>query len=200
MIERNPGMAPRDAAKVVERQIAGTLLPTIELPFDDDVFVGCTVADVLGNRDRFDGATLADPIEGVEYGTGKAKIMRRADGSMWINSFAHGRTIYELKIDAAAVRASIDAAAESDAASVFLDLAINADLNQIEAQTLIDYTANRSKGSKRAISATLKTAQEEQKNRRKAEVRHASSPSVLTRDHRSMRHCLTTPGSPSCRC
>jgi hypothetical protein len=171
MIERNPGMAPRDAAKVVERQIAGTLLPTIELPFDDDVFVGCTVADVLGNRDRFDGATLADPIEGVEYGTGKAKIMRRADGSMWINSFAHGRTIYELKIDAAAVRASIDAAAESDAASVFLDLAINADLNQIEAQTLIDYTANRSKGSKRAISATLKTAQEEQKNRRKAEVR-----------------------------
>jgi hypothetical protein len=68
MIERNPGMAPRDAAKAVERQIAGTLLPTIELPFDDDVFEGCTVADVLRNRDRFDGATLADPIEGVEYG------------------------------------------------------------------------------------------------------------------------------------
>jgi len=171
MIERNPGMAPRDAAKAVERQIAGTLLPTIELPFDDDVFEGCTVADVLRNRDRFDGATLADPIEGVEYGTGKAKIMRRADGTMWINSFAHGRTTYELKIDAAAIRAAIDAVAESDAASVFLDLATDADLNQIETQTLIDYAANRSKGSKRAITATLKAAQEEQKDQRKVEAR-----------------------------
>jgi hypothetical protein len=171
MIERNPGMAPRDAAKAVERQIAGTLLPTIELPFDDDVYAGCTVADVIRTPDRFDGATLADPIEGIEYGTGKAKIMRRVDGSLWINSFAHGRTTYELKLDAAAVRASIDAAVEADAASVFLDLAINADLNQIETQTLIDYAANRSKGSKRAIAATLKAAQEEQENQRKAEAR-----------------------------
>ena len=65
----------------------------------------------------------------VEYGTGKAKIMRRADGTMWINSFAHGRTTYELKIDAAAIRAAIDAVAETDAASVYLDLATNADLN-----------------------------------------------------------------------
>ena len=43
--------------------------------------------------------TLADPLEGVEYGRGKAKIMRRADGTVWIHSFAHGRTDYEL-IDA----------------------------------------------------------------------------------------------------
>ena len=46
------------------------------------------------------GATLADPLEGVGYGTCKAKIMRRADGTLWINSFAHGRTTYDLKLDA----------------------------------------------------------------------------------------------------
>ena len=57
------------------------LLPDIELPFDDEAFAGCTVADVLADPDRFDGATLADPLEGVAYGIGKAKIMRRRDGT-----------------------------------------------------------------------------------------------------------------------
>jgi hypothetical protein len=32
----------------------------------------------------------ADPIEGIEYGRCKAKIMLRRNGSVWINSFAHG--------------------------------------------------------------------------------------------------------------
>jgi hypothetical protein len=50
---------------------------------------------VLANPDRFVGETLADPLEGIEYGRCKAKIMRRADGSLWIHSFAHGRTVYE---------------------------------------------------------------------------------------------------------
>ena len=30
------------------------------------------------------------------------------DGSPWIHSYAHGRTIYDLKYDAKAVRAAID--------------------------------------------------------------------------------------------
>ena len=29
---------------------------------------GCTVADVLADPDRFEGETLADPLEGIEYG------------------------------------------------------------------------------------------------------------------------------------
>ena len=34
--------------------------------------------------------------------------MRRADGTPWIHSFAHGRTIYELKHDAASVRKAME--------------------------------------------------------------------------------------------
>ena len=56
---------------------------------------------------RFVGETLADPLEGVAYGRCKAKVMRRADGSLWIHSFAHGRTTYELKLDAAALEAAL---------------------------------------------------------------------------------------------
>ena len=47
---------------------------------------------------RFVGATLADPLEGPDYGRCKAMVMRRADGTPWINSFAHGRTVYKLTL------------------------------------------------------------------------------------------------------
>ncbi len=53
---------------------------------------------------RFVGATLADPNEGREYGRGKAQVMQRADGTLWIHSFAHGRTTYDLKYDADRLR------------------------------------------------------------------------------------------------
>ena len=50
----------------------------------------------------------------------KAKIrMLRADGAPWINSFAHGRTIYELKLDADAVRAAMDAVEKEEVLSTF---------------------------------------------------------------------------------
>ena len=59
---------------------------------------GCTVGDVLADPERYVGETLADPLEGVDYGRCCAMIMRRADGTPWIHSFAHGRTIYELQL------------------------------------------------------------------------------------------------------
>ena len=88
------GLSRQHAMRVVERQCQGTLLPHVTLPFDDPELAGITVADVLADPARFEGATLADPLEGVEYGRCKARIMRRADGSPWIHSFAHGRTVY----------------------------------------------------------------------------------------------------------
>ena len=96
------------------RQCEGVLRPDVELPFDDPELAGCTVGDVLADPERFEGETLADPLEGVDYGRCMAKIMRRADGTPWIHSFAHGRTIYELKLDAASVRKAMEAAAKDD--------------------------------------------------------------------------------------
>jgi len=59
------------------------------------------LAAVLEHPARYDGATLADPIEGVAYGRCKAKVMRRDDGTPFIHSLAHGTsTIYELRYDA----------------------------------------------------------------------------------------------------
>jgi AAA domain len=62
--------------------------------------MGTTVAQVLAAPDAFVGRTLSDPFEGPDYGTGKAIVYRRADDSLFINSFAHGGMIYELKVAA----------------------------------------------------------------------------------------------------
>ena len=114
IIERT-SMPMRAATRIVDHQCEGILLPSVELAFDDEEFAGSTVADILSDPDHFEGATLADPLEGVEYGRCKAKVMRRPDGTPWIHSFAHGRTIYQLRFDASAVRAAIEQA-DNDAA------------------------------------------------------------------------------------
>lgn len=67
-------MSKRDASRVIECQIGGTLLPDLELPFDDEAFAGKTVADVLKDPARYVGATLADPLEGVGYGPARRRL------------------------------------------------------------------------------------------------------------------------------
>ena len=52
---------------------------------------------MLANPDKFLDKTLADPFEGPAYGKGKARIYRRENASLLINSFAHGGIQYELK-------------------------------------------------------------------------------------------------------
>ena len=107
-IAERTGISRQHAMRIAERQCRGILLPHVTLPFDDPELAGISVADVLADPARFEGATLADPLEGVEYGRCKARIMRRADGSPWIHSFAHGRTVYELKFDVHAIKAALE--------------------------------------------------------------------------------------------
>jgi hypothetical protein len=116
------GISEPAAEQIVKRQCEGVLRPDVVLPFDDEELASCTVADVLTAPDRFVGETLADPLEGPDYGICKAQIMRRADGSLWIHSFAHGRTTYELKLDRAAGEAAMGRVEGEAVARVFLDL------------------------------------------------------------------------------
>ncbi|MFO1099288.1 MAG: hypothetical protein U1E81_13720 [Xanthobacteraceae bacterium] len=144
------------ARRVIAQQCEGTLLPGVELPFDDPALAGKTVGDVLADPDRFVGETLADPIEGIDYGRGKAKIMRRADGSVWIHSFAHGRTTYDLKYDAAAVRAAIEAAAKDDAFKIFTKFFRHAALDAVEQEQLRALVAKHAGVGAKVVSDALK--------------------------------------------
>jgi hypothetical protein len=164
-------IALADAEKVVAKQCEGVLLPDTVLPFDEPELAGCTVADVITDPARFESATLADPLEGVDYGVCKAQIMRRADGSLWIHSFAHGRTVYELKLDAAAVRSALERVDKEKVVSRFLELTLIADLNAVEIDALRRLVAEKSGAGLRELTQVLKAAQAEQAARRREEAR-----------------------------
>lgn len=96
-LSKRTGLDPAAARQIIERQCDGILMPEIILPFDDPALDGVTVGQVLDRPESFIGETLSDPLEGVEYGRGKAKVLTRPDGTPFIHSFAHGRTLYELR-------------------------------------------------------------------------------------------------------
>ncbi len=160
IVERT-GCSPAAAARVVERQCAGVLLPDVELPFDVEEFAGATVADVLADPDRFTGATMSDPLEGPDYGRGKAKVMRRPDGMVWIHSFAHGRTVYELRHDARAVERAVQDAPPEEAVPTFVRMALQSELAPDEEQTLRERAGHIGGVKARPLAAKLKAARED---------------------------------------
>lgn len=157
MVARS-GVSVVEARKIVERQCHGVLLPGVLLPFDDPDFDNCFVDDVLAEPARFKGATLADPLEGVEYGRCKAMVVLRPDGTPWINSFAHGGTTYDLKRNAASVRAAMERADDGTVVQTLVGLTAIADLDKAEIEELRNIAADRSGINKRTISAMLKAA------------------------------------------
>lgn len=159
------------AAEQVTRQCDGLLLVDVELLFDDEEFAGCTVGDVLNDPGRFEGATLADPLEGIDYGRCVARVMRRDDGTPWIHSFAHGRTIYELKYNYASVRSAMATAIDGDVVKTFVKLAASAELNAEELEKLRKEASERSGSGIRSISQMLRAAEREQTARHREEER-----------------------------
>jgi len=153
------------------------LLPDVALPWDDEELAGCTVADVLADPSRFAGETMADPLEGVDYGRCCALVMIRDDGTPFIHSFAHGKTFYWLKYDAAAVRKAMEAAAKADVVKVFTSLAVVADLDAVEAEELRQLAAKLSGVGLHAINAMLKATVKHHaaQQAKAAHARHAAS-------------------------
>ena len=170
-ISERRGISVAAAEKIAMRQTAGVLLPAVVLPFDVEEFSGHTVANVLAQPTVYAGATLADPLEGPDYGRCKAKIMRRSDGTAWINSFAHGRTTYDLKHDAASVEAAIMAAAVEDAANVLAQMLPVAELEADEDQCLRALVIQRAGIKAKPLAAKLKAAADQQRRLRVSEER-----------------------------
>ena len=138
-------------------------------------------------QESYEGATLADPLEGPEYGRCKAKIMRRSDGTPWINSFAHGRTVYQLRYDATAIAAALDKATPEEIAELFACLAVNADLAKDELENLRDRVAKTVGVGKRAIDGRLKAKRRE----------HAQQESTHNENRRAAERLDPRPAIPA---
>jgi hypothetical protein len=176
-LARSKNIGTRRAHRTVERQCDGVLLPDYVLEFDDPELAGITVTDVLADPYKYVGETLSDPLEGPEYGRCKAMIMLRGDGSPWVHSFAHGRTVYELKFDYAAAEKAINSSDPVDAPDVFVRFATAADLTDAETERLRDLAAQRGGIGKRTLDSMLKEARSQTRateaNRRRDEQRAA---------------------------
>jgi hypothetical protein len=175
-LAKRTGVPEQQAVRIIESQCNGTLLPNVVLPFDDPKLAGKAVGDVLADPDRYVGETLADPLEGVDYGIGKAKIMQRTDGSLWINSFAHGRTTYELKLDAAGAKKLLQAEPVDTLVAKYLRVVTTAQLDEAETTVLRRLVADRSgadrgdlrKMEQAAIVAAYQQRREERRQRQLA--------------------------------
>jgi hypothetical protein len=184
-LAKSAGIDLPRARRTLERQTAGILLPPLVLPFDDKELDGKTVGDVLADPAKYEGETLSDPLEGVVYGRCKARIMRRADGVPWINSFAHGRSVYELKHDYRSAKSALENATKDEAADSFVRLALAGDLAGDEIEELRNLAHLRSGITKRALDHKHRIArqaaiarQAEQERTRLAAERRDPRPQV----------------------
>ena len=120
--------------------------------------------------------------------------MRRADGTPWIHIFAHGRTIYELKHDAASVRKAMEKAAKEEVVATFARLAAGADLDAVELEELRQLAKKLSGVGLRVIDAVLKAAQQKQAAQNAKAARAPRPPAGRTRGRRSGHHSPTSRG------
>jgi hypothetical protein len=171
IVRQSKGLAERTsvplaaARQTILRQCEGILHPGIVLPFDNPEMEGVTVSDVMANPAAYVGETMADPLEGPSYGRAKAMVMQRPDGTPWIHSFAHGRTVYELRFDAKAASEAIEAADDAQVTDVFVQVAVLGDLDPAELEDLRNAVAARSGIGKRTLMAKLNAAKKAKKDR-----------------------------------
>lgn len=166
------GLSEADAERVSRQQCEGILLPSVELPFDDAALAGKTVADVLNDPAAFRDKTLADPLEGVGYGRCKAKVLLRSDGTPFVHSLAHGlSTSYELRYDAAAVRAALERAPDQTVLTRFIELTLRAVVSAEEYAALENYVKARAGVTARTINRELRDAEKTDKARKAEEAR-----------------------------
>lgn len=97
-IAERTGTSEEAALAHLRQRHNGILTTEIELFLDDGTVT--TVGEILDNPDRYIGVTMADPLEGPDYGHSKAKVVAAdGDGVLLINSFAHGGALYRCCLD-----------------------------------------------------------------------------------------------------
>ena len=141
------------ALRQVRARHRGVLYPDVELEFDNLGIV--TVGAVIADPDRYVGETLADPMEGVDYGRCKAMVMRGDDGNLFIHSFAHGRSIYLLRYDLKSAKAAFAQAPGGTVDHAILILA-QAELEADELDEFIRFISKSTGVGLRPLSARIK--------------------------------------------
>ena len=105
----------------------------------------------------------------IEGDTAAPRLCAAPTARCGFHSFAHGRTIYELKLDAREAMAALEKARDPDKA--FIELALSADLDDAEIEYLRNQASKRSGTGKRTLTGMLTSARKEQTKRTEQELR-----------------------------
>ena len=161
------GVPPPSARRQVKARHGGILLPDVELDFDDLGVV--TVAAVLAEPDKFVGETLADPLEGIDYGRCKAKLMRAHDGALVIHSFAHGGGLYHPRHDARSATAAIAALADATPAGIVDEAMAILAISELEPDELASFAVTVANAAGIPVSAVKARMAKQQRERARAQ-------------------------------
>jgi len=156
------------ALRLVQARHRSVLYPDVELELDRLGVV--TVGAVLADPDRFVDETLADPMEGVDYGRCKAMVMRDDDGCLFIHSFAHGRSLYSLRHDLKSAKAAFERVAGGGTVDDAMSILAQAELEDDEVDQFAKFVADKTETGLRAVRARFKNERAE----RAAAARKAS--------------------------
>jgi Virulence-associated protein E len=143
----------------LEQLDRGYLTPGAPLTFEK---LGvATVGDVLANPEKYVDQTLADPIEGVSYGANTARVLKGFhDGELFVNSFAHGGIVYQLRHDAATIRTKIEATKDDEEVKrILTSLLPYAIVDSIELAGLIKLVAKKCGCTDADVKAFLRQGQ-----------------------------------------
>ncbi|MGJ0510662.1 MAG: hypothetical protein ACR652_26760 [Methylocystis sp.] len=173
-IAEREGVPFEPVIRRVRKRHQRILLPEMPLVMDDDELGTVTVADVLKNPERFVGETLADPLEGPSYGRCKAMIMHdRANGDIFVKSFAHGGICYDLRYDRQLLEIVLRESKPEHIVDIFVAKADQSDLEADDETTLIDLVAQISGVGKRPIIQRLKQERARRKHEKLAAMEAA---------------------------
>ena len=167
-ISTKSGMPIVTALRLVKARHRGVLFSDVELEFDDLGVV--TVGAVLADPDRFIGETLADPLEGVDYGRCKAMVMKGDDDALLIHSFAHGNGLYFLRHDLRSAKAAFAQGPAEGKVDHALAILGQAELEEDELEEFVTLVSKTAGVGMRPLKARIKKEHAE----RKAKAREAS--------------------------
>ena len=157
-IAEKRGIAIEKARVVVAANDAGELVSYDAVVFDDPEIGEVEIADILADPDRYDGETLSDPLEGPEYGVGKAKLYSNGGGDVRIHSFAHGGQKFRLGHSFDFIGIEIDKAGEDAVERLAELMPASATLTPVQCERLIAKASAVAKVGRKTVKDTIREA------------------------------------------
>lgn len=165
------------AEKTYSNNANRVLLPTQIFLFDNPEIGKVTGADILTNPKRFDGETLADPLEVYDAA---GSIMRnraicligKQHGDVLIYSQLHGGLRYILRHDLESLREIILTTPKESLVAVFIRALVaggaDSPVSQSDESILVSEVAKKSGAGKRAINTEIAEARDRRNSSRKS--------------------------------